>query len=263
MSHLFDRVKDAVATAPKEPLAFPTAIGIPHPRQPVQGQTDDELHLRKQAARAQEAVAHNEEMNTSLANVRNSELAAGERAKQLWGVVRGFTGKQVSLAAAGTNRAIREVSISQDHNAFVKDFAPLVGSSATYVNTFLCAVISGIIPRRVTLHVCSTHLCFDGPSIREVIALTDVASIIPSVVLPTQTDPPMFIPVPDVRVKPNAVQVFLRDKRVLQLSSFSKSVRQLVSHESEVTSLDLFYTEVDKSWRNVVRVPLEGVDYQL
>lgn len=263
MSHLFDKVKDAVVTAPKEPLALPTIAAIPHPRQPVQTQTDDELHLRKQAARAQEAVARSEEMNASLANVRNAELAATERAKELWGVVRGFTGKQVSLAAAGTNRTIREVSISQDHAAFVKDFAPLVGSGATYINTFLCSVISGVIPRRVTLHVCSTHICFEGPSVREVFALTDVASVVPSVMLPTQMDPPLFIPVPDVRVKPTAVQVFLRDKRVLQLSNFSKSVRQLVVHESQVSSLDLFYAELDKSWRSVVRVPLEGVDYQV
>lgn len=260
LEHVKEDASKLISSTPKGPLVPPVAASIPRPRPPAQLPTADELHLTKQAQRVQEVQRHDEEINSSMGKLKDSTQAPQERAKQLWGVLRGGVGKTIASAAAGASRVVYDTSSNYDQNSFREAFGPLTGPSTQYLNSFSCTVMHQQASLKCVVHVSSTHVCFDGTGLLDVLPLSDIASIIPSISLRTTTEP-LFYPVPDPRVKPTALQIFTTKNTVIQLSSITYLVRHLATQSTGAAAFNLLYAEVDRAWRLVSQVPQPNVDY--
>lgn len=116
--------------------------------------------------------------------------------------------------------------------------------------------------------------------IRQIIPLASIASIVPSVALPTRgggssnsTDcngngngaAPYFLPCPADYVVPTALQIFDKDSQklyqFLQFGSMIDKAGAAVSSLVRGTPLDRALNYLDHAWREAVTVPLQGVDY--
>lgn len=257
-------VKDDAAKlltpAPKVALVAAAAHTIPRPLPAAQLPTIDEIHLAKQAARQQEIQESNVLVSTSVEKIKDDTLPPAERAKQLWGVVRGMTGKVVTAATVSTVRVVHDATSGYDQKSFLEDFGALVGPSALYLHSFAASVVHQGKSVKCTVHISTTHICIDGNGVRDLLPWTEVASVLPSVALPTTTAASLYIPVPDPRVKPTALQVFTSRRTVWQFEHVSSLLRHLATQPSHM-ALTMMYGEMDRAWRAAATVPLPNVSY--
>lgn len=265
-----DRVKGAldsvkadaarlVSPPPKRPLVPRAAAhGIPRPRPAAHLQTSDETHAAQLVERQKEIQKNDAVVQTSVLKLKDGALPPGERAKQLWGVVRGFAGVAVNSAVSGTSRVLHDTSSQIDQREFESQFH--LGPEARYLNSFTCAIADAGVPVKCTLYISSTHVCVSAScGIHDTLPLQQIASIVPCVSLAT-TDQPLLFPLPDPRVKPDSLQIFTTSQTVWEISLVSHSVRHLTT-PSSLGAVGLLYAELDKAWRAAAQVPNPSVTY--
>lgn len=102
--------------------------------------------------------------------------------------------------------------------------------------------------------------------VKQVIPLKNVASVVPSVVLPTVGNgAPYFLPLPADYVVPSALQVYEKEEhKLFQFLAFDSLTAKAGSALSGIVKgspLDRAYNYLDHAWREAVKVPLDGVDY--
>ncbi|KAG5511622.1 hypothetical protein JKF63_07218 [Porcisia hertigi] len=100
--------------------------------------------------------------------------------------------------------------------------------------------------------------------IKQVVPLSCIASIQPSVVLETVAgQAPFFMLSPAPTVSPTALQVYTTDKKIYQFLKFDSLMSRATGALSDVkgTALDGAYCYLDRAWRDAVTVPLSNVEY--
>eukprot|EP00331_Platyophrya_macrostoma_P003055 CAMPEP_0176410086 /NCGR_PEP_ID=MMETSP0127-20121128/2860_1 /TAXON_ID=938130 /ORGANISM="Platyophrya macrostoma, Strain WH" /LENGTH=268 /DNA_ID=CAMNT_0017789541 /DNA_START=41 /DNA_END=847 /DNA_ORIENTATION=- len=249
-----------LAPQPKVALRPNLSVGIPRPRAPVQSPTADDLRLAKQSNIQQDIQKHSELVSDSMDKLRNDGLPPTERAKQLWGVVRGMTGKVTSTAASKTTQVVHEANYKLDQKAFLDEFGSIVGSGGVLLHRFSAQIVHDGTPISVTLYVTATHLCVEGGPVKDFLPLGAIASMVPCVALPTVEGSRYFVAVPDPRVKPTALQVYTTQRHVWEITAIRHTVRH-VATDMHLDAFQLLYVELDRAWRAAVTVPLTNVTY--
>eukprot|EP01065_Artemidia_motanka_P025879 TRINITY_DN3081_c0_g2_i1.p1 TRINITY_DN3081_c0_g2~~TRINITY_DN3081_c0_g2_i1.p1 ORF type:complete len:323 (+),score=110.50 TRINITY_DN3081_c0_g2_i1:74-970(+) len=269
-----------VQAVPAQPLMTLRMDGLPLPKPfpPVTDLTPKEQYEQQQAASAERARSH-------------SRTAQETRAAE----TTGFFGKAAAMAKAagsqmqeaatkmhmGTEATLREKVAEQEQKSFVANFGA-VAAGTTPPQQLICSYSAKGLHQGATVqgevYLCSTHLCFaaEKPLIREAIPLPQIASLQPSVVLPTSASgcgfqggcledgPPFIIPVPAPAVVPTCVQVFTVDGRIVQFLKFdNKKTAVAASLTDSVTgnAFGRFYNDLDHAWRKATPVPVPGVRY--
>lgn len=102
--------------------------------------------------------------------------------------------------------------------------------------------------------------------IKQVIPLTEVACVLPSVTLDTIGQlPPFFLPLPAETVQATALQVYSTNgNRLFQFLCFDSLISRAsgrLSDSVKGTALDRAYNYLDHAWRESVEVPLKNVEY--
>lgn len=102
--------------------------------------------------------------------------------------------------------------------------------------------------------------------VKQVIPLTQIASLVLSVALPTvHNGPPYFLPIPASHVVANALQIYSpQGNKLFQFFDFDNlrsKANEMFSGETNGTVLDRAYNYIDHAWRETITVPLEGVTY--
>lgn len=236
---------------------------IPPPHPAVALPTPDELHLMKQTAKAQAATAYNEELRSGAEDITGEGRQIGQRAVGLWKVVKGFTQRTVVEVSAGTTRVLRDHAVNQDLNDFVRDFPDIANSGAVHVSAHECVTSHLNLWESCTVHLTSTHICIVGAAFIDALPLTMVASVIPSVSLPTVDGAPLLVEIPDPRVVANGLQVYTTTKKCYLFAKFTANLRHKIADQTvkELSPLMQFYSALDRAWRTEQRVPVAGVEY--
>ncbi|KPA75462.1 putative mitochondrial hypothetical protein [Leptomonas pyrrhocoris] len=102
--------------------------------------------------------------------------------------------------------------------------------------------------------------------IKQVIPLSQVACVLPSVVLDTVGNlPPFFLPLPAETVQATALQVYVTsENRLFQFLCFDSLISRAsgkLSDSVKGTALDRAFNYLDHAWRESVEVPLKDVEY--
>lgn len=264
MKQTLERVRDdaskLLTPAPKGPLHANMVACIPRPRPAAQVPTSDDVHLAKQSDRQQEIQKHSDQVTDSFVKLRDDKLPPAERAKQLWGVLRGVTGKAAAAAASTTSKVVHDANQRLDQKAFQDEFGAIVGSSGMLLHSFSVSVLHAGKPIKCTLHVTSTHLCLEGGPVKDFLPLGAIASLIPCVALPTSEGSLYFVAVPDPRVRPTSMQIYTAQKYVWELASIGHTLRHAPT-DMKLDPLQLLYGELDRAWRSSVTVPLSNISY--
>lgn len=249
-----------LTAAPKVALRPNLTAGIPRPRPPAQAPTADDVRLAKQSSMQQEIQKHSEQVSDSFGKLRDDALPPTERAKQLWGVVRGMTSKVASTAVSKTSQVVHETNYKLDQKSFLDEFGSIVGSAGILLHSFNVQIIHDGVPVKCTLFVTATHVCLHGGPVKDFLPLGAIASIIPCVSLPTCEGSRYFVAVPDPRVRPTSLQLYTTQRHVWEITSISHTVRHIATDMS-LDPFQLLYGELDRAWRAAVTVPLPNVTY--
>lgn len=102
--------------------------------------------------------------------------------------------------------------------------------------------------------------------IKQVIPLSSVACVLPSVTLDTVGRlPPFFLPLPAETVQATALQVYVTaGNKLYQFLAFDSLISRASGRLSDTvkgTALDRAYNYLDHAWRETVEVPLKDVEY--
>lgn len=228
--------------------------------------SNDEEWTKRQALRAQEAAVHEAEMRSAMQLVRGepvTEGAAPPTAKdRLWGamkVVQGFAARTVIETQNSAYSGVRSVSLNRDLKLFLADFGELVRSGRTaLLSAHEGSIISEGEIMEVDLFVSTTHLCIAGKSVVAAIPLREIAAMRPSVKLDTTIHTPYFMDLPDPRVKPNSLLIYVDDERksCYQIFGMIQSIRLAAANASlsDKTPLELFYESLYCAWDRAGRV---------
>jgi hypothetical protein len=102
--------------------------------------------------------------------------------------------------------------------------------------------------------------------IKQVIPLSEVACVLPSVTLETVGNlPPFFLPLPAETVQATALQVYSTNgNKLFQFLDFDSLISRAsgrLSDSVKGTALDRAFNYLDHAWRESVEVPLKNVEY--
>lgn len=102
--------------------------------------------------------------------------------------------------------------------------------------------------------------------IKQVIPLSEVACVLPSVTLDTVGNlPPFFLPLPAETVQATALQVYATSgNKLYQFLAFDSLISRASGKLSDTvkgTALDRAYNYLDHAWRESAEVPLKNVEY--
>lgn len=235
----------------------------PYPSPAVTAPTPDEVHLLVQAQRAQKAAQFQDQMSQGKEEVKGS--AGKGIGARLWGVatvVKAFAQRTLVDAQTSTARSLRDVTINRDLHTFVREFPAIAELGATFMAAYECQVVHQGVPMDGKMFICSSHICFAGSVLCDVIPFTEVAALALSVWLPTKTGTPFLIGLPSARVKPTAIQVYTTHQLCYQFLGFSSGVlHRAADHSIAMEPIDACYNVLDHTWRSAVTVPLLGVSY--
>lgn len=251
---------------------------LPPPAQPVTDPTPQEQYEQEMQNKQAKAQAHEAEAVRSRGEATKQETgffgkvgafakAAGESAQ-----------KAATEAHASGEAALRKQMDERDHARFVEKFVDICSATTPPQQLISCNGCKAMhqgksVPGEAFL--CSTHLCFSGEMkteagvqpIKDAIPIQSIASLQPSVVLPTSASgrgdqsgcledgPPFIIPVPAASVVPTCIQVFTVDGRIIQLYEFdNKAVKAgaLVTSSISGNAWGRFYNWLDHTWRTAV-----------
>eukprot|EP01064_Diplonema_japonicum_P017891 TRINITY_DN2632_c0_g7_i1.p1 TRINITY_DN2632_c0_g7~~TRINITY_DN2632_c0_g7_i1.p1 ORF type:complete len:262 (+),score=36.52 TRINITY_DN2632_c0_g7_i1:61-846(+) len=229
---------------------------------------DEEYEICIEEQKARSAQAHED-------SVKAREEAS--KTKSMMGKLGGFTksalttmGDAVDKAHASTESMARGQLTSRNQQQFVQEF-PALAENSKYVCAYGCKVMHSGQKIEGTAFVCSTAVAFTSKiGIRDTFPLNEIASLSPSVALPTskamngkEDSPPYILPLPHPSVQGNCLQLFTTDSKIIQFLEFND---MLVSASKQVTSsvkgtaYDRLYNFLDHAWRAYVQVPL-AIDY--
>lgn len=261
---------------------------LPPPVAPITDPTPGEQYEANQRRLADQAASHDQAATRS----RDAASASAGGGGGFFGKVSGMASsaassvqKAATEAQASTEAALKKQVEERDNKRFAETFADVVQSTTPpqqLISCNSCKVMHQGQTISGEVYLCSTHLCFSGKlntqPIKEAIPLAQIASLQPSVVLPTSKSgrgdqggclddgPPFIIPVPAPAVVPTCIQVFTADGRIIQLYDFdSKAVKAAGVVSAAVTgnAWGRFYNWLDHTWRQVVPDGRHtGVTYQ-
>eukprot|EP01062_Namystynia_karyoxenos_P025142 TRINITY_DN19866_c0_g1_i1.p1 TRINITY_DN19866_c0_g1~~TRINITY_DN19866_c0_g1_i1.p1 ORF type:complete len:318 (+),score=113.58 TRINITY_DN19866_c0_g1_i1:103-954(+) len=271
----------AVPAVPATPLITLCMEGrpLPAPWPPVTDPTPQEQYERAQ----QESDERARSLSRSAAE---QQREAGKQETGFFGKVGAFAkaaGNQVQEAAtrahASTEASLRQQLADRDQKCFAQAFTDLGTSpQGQLVCAFSCKAMHQGMTVPGDVYLTATHVCFaaEKPLIRDAIPLANIASLQPSVVLPTSASgcgfqggcvedgPPYIIPCPGASVVPSCVQIFTTDGRIVQLLTFDNKktvVASQLTSSVQGNAWGRFYNFLDHCWRKQTAVPVPGVQY--
>eukprot|EP01059_Diplonema_ambulator_P006323 TRINITY_DN1605_c0_g1_i1.p1 TRINITY_DN1605_c0_g1~~TRINITY_DN1605_c0_g1_i1.p1 ORF type:complete len:284 (+),score=75.70 TRINITY_DN1605_c0_g1_i1:68-853(+) len=237
----------------------------PRPAPAVEEPTPDEYYehaVEEQKARSAQAQAE---------ATKTQEEAS--KNKSMLGKLGGYTKStltQLGDAADKVHQSIESSARGQLISRHIQQFNtefPQLAESSKYICAYGCKVMHSGQKIEGTAFVCSTAVAFTSKlGIRDTIPLNEIASVIPSVALPTsralngkEDSPPYILPLPHPSVQGNCLQLFTTDSRIFQFLEFDETlvaVSKQVTSTVTGTAYDRFYNFLDHAWRAFVQVPL-------
>uniref|UniRef100_A0A7S1QGC1 GRAM domain-containing protein n=1 Tax=Neobodo designis TaxID=312471 RepID=A0A7S1QGC1_NEODS len=234
---------------------------------PVQPSSATVAAVREERQRmldAQTARA-DEDLTTALQQTKEAADAKG-KALGAWGVLRGAVLKGVASAAAATTRGVEATVGKIASVRFTRAFPEAAGDELQVV--FACKAIHGGTPVSGSVYVTDKRVCYyNGGTIRVVVDLQDVVSVVLGVALQTYDARPYVLPRPEAEVVTDSIQLFLRDKRVVELIHITpdagEAASELTNHRFKHNqAAAMCHASIYGAWTKIVGdVPLDGVDY--
>jgi hypothetical protein len=144
------------------------------------------------------------------------------RAKGLWNLAKTATNKAVMNVTVASTNALHHMGDVQFEREFARDFATIKASGAMLLSSFICRVMHGGTPIEGSMFVTTSHLCFtNGSAVVDAFPWTTVAQVSQCVELPT-TEGVQLFQLPDASVKPTAVQLYIKDKSLIEFVCISE-----------------------------------------
>lgn len=239
-------------------LRFNGAAPPPHP--PCTEPTPDEQFELEMATRARQQA--------------EKEAATNSKPKDesTFGKIGGFLSKAATVvenvaasAHDSSERKVRQWDFEQGEKNFTVNFPELVAAGAKFITHYTAAVMHKGVKITGTIFISTTHLAFVSETLKDAFALSQIASIQRSCALKTvENGPPFIMPIPAPQVRPNCIQFFMCDLKVVQFLEFdnySDKTAQALSNYVKGKPVDRFYNWVDHMWRRNTPVPVPGVQY--
>lgn len=212
--------------------------------------------------------------------------------------------KGATDVSARTEAQVRQLEYQHNCDRFRLRFPELAEQGEVLLADYGCAAMHGGLQVSGHLQITRHHLCFFAETsssiakateavmgvfaaarqaasanatsgaepqphlvgIKQVIPLTSIASIQPSVALETVGgQAPFFLPLPAPTVRATALQVYATSgNKLFQFLNFESLLARASGALTDTvkgTSLDRAYNYLDHAWRDAATVPLNGVEY--
>ena len=206
-----------------------------------------------------------DDLTAALQQTREAQDAKG-KAFGAWGVLRGAVLKGAAQAAAATTRGV-EAAVSKVASVrFSRSFPE--AASDEILAIFSCQALHDGMPISGTVFVTDKRLCYtNGGTIRAAILHSEMVSVSLCLALATYEGRPHLIPRPEIEVLADSLQVFLADKRVVELIHITpdagEAASEITNHRFKHNqAAAMLHASLYDAWTKTVGdVPLEGVDY--
>ena len=264
----------AAAPAPPPPVPKTPIVtlryqgGPPPPHPPVTEPTPAEEYQMATAARA--AALQQKEMALEAEKAAPPPESSGG-GKALFGLAK--LAKNVAHAVEKTatqvhqagEEKVRALVHQQNEERFQLNFAEIAAAGDTLITDYSCKVMSQGARVSGHLQITNRHLLFVSDTLKDVIPLTQIASVQRSISLDTvDNGPPFIMPIPAPHVVCDTLQIFTTKQQVFQFLSFESHVGragQALTSTVKGKPIDRCYNFLDHAWRAATPVPLPGVSY--
>ena len=160
---------------------------------------------------------------------------------------------------------VRAMVHQQNEDRYQGNFPEIVALGDTLVTDYSCKVMSQGAKVSGHLQLTNRHILFVSDTLKDVIPLTEVASVQRSIALDTvDNGPPFIMPIPAPHVVCDTLQIFTTKQQVFQFLSFESHVGragQALTSTVKGKPIDRCYNFLDHAWRAATPVPLPSVTY--
>ncbi|KAH9601323.1 GRAM domain [Trypanosoma melophagium] len=275
---------------------------VPKPHPPCTDPTPDEqyrqyteqkmqeLQQRQEQQRAMEgapADSNNNNNNNFGSMISNAAVNFRTLAQQMAFKVERASTEVTNVTANRVRQLDRQLSLDR----FKNNFPELSAMGEVLLADYSCAAMHAGVRVNGHMHITKNYLCFSAQTtstlakatstvlreaglpagtesstdIRQVIPLTEIASIQLSVALDTvDQGPPFFLPIPAPNVLPTSLQLYTTRQQLFQFLDFESVVAKagaVLSDAVKGRPIDRAYNYLDHAWRDATNVPLPGVTY--
>ncbi|ORC85460.1 uncharacterized protein TM35_000352040 [Trypanosoma theileri] len=276
---------------------------VPRPHPPCTDPTPDEqyrqyteqkmqeLEQRQEQQRQMEGApaSNNDNNNNNNIGAMFSNAAVNFRnmAQQMAFKVERASTEVTNVTASRVRQLDRQLSLDR----FKNNFPELTAMGEVLLADYSCAAMHAGVRVNGHLHITKNYVCFSAQTtstlaqatntvlkeaglsagdgsptgIRQVIPLTEIASIQLSVALETiDQGPPFFLPIPAPNVLPTSLQLYTTRQQLFQFLDFESVVAKagaVLSDAVKGRPIDRAYNYLDHAWRDATSVPLPGVTY--
>jgi hypothetical protein len=206
-----------------------------------------------------------DDLTSALQATREAQDAKG-KAVGAWGVVRGAFLKGVSHAVAASSRGVEATMGKISSVRFNRNFPDAAGDALLAV--FTAQALHNGMPITGSIFVTDKHVCYhNGGTIRAAFALEDVVSVVLCISMNTYEGRPHLIPSPDPTVLSESMQLFLRDRSVVEFINIqpdaAEATSEFANHRFKHNrAAAMCHATIYDAWAKVVgEVPVPGVEY--
>ncbi|KAJ9445795.1 hypothetical protein DIPPA_07782 [Diplonema papillatum] len=242
----------------------------PPPAPKVEGPTPDhefESYVENQKQRQVQAEA-------DVARAKEEAVKTKSMFGKITSTAKGLANSAGDVLNKGhdsVEKSARDQLFSRQQAQFAEHF-PELAASSKFLAAYGCKAMHNGQKVDGSINVCSTAISFYSKAgIKEVIALKDIATIVPSVALPTsramngaEDGPPFILPLPHPSVLGDTIQLFTTGNQIFQFLQFDNMLLGMAQHLTasiKTTAYEQCYNWLDHAWRDAVTVPLPGVIY--